>query len=189
MKRPTFTRHARRLERAVAVIASVGAVCAIWMSLGFPTFPIALGDTPSVSDAPFVTHLDIPTPSQIHANAPLARHRLPKRLARISQHAAAHSTRPTPATVTPVPEHTAASPTAAEPVDTEQTQAPADAGPVVATSTTSPRTPPPSLDIQPPTITLPPAPQLPLPLPQVTELPALQVLPEAPTLLPLPPLP
>jgi len=188
MKRPTLTRHAHRLKQAGPVIASL-AVCATWMSLGFPTFPIALGDTPSVSRAPLVAHLDIPTPSQIHANPPLARHRLPKRLARTSRHAAVHSTRPIPSTVTPVQEHTAASPKVGEPVNPDQTQAPAGAPPVVGTSPTSPRTPPTPLDIQPPTITLPPTPQLALPLPQITELPAVQVLPEAPTLLPLPPLP
>jgi hypothetical protein len=199
MNRQAFVQHAHRLKRAAIVIASLGAVYAIWTSLGFPAFPIALGDAPSGSEAPFVVQVDIPTGALVQAGTPPAKHLRRTRRVRISQHAVSHSARPaarrpTPVIVTPVREHRVASDDVKQRAKTEQTQATADAPAVVATAPASPVVPPPPppVETQPITVTLPPAPQLPPPpLPQIPELPVAPALPAVPALppLPLPPLP
>jgi hypothetical protein len=175
----------RRLERGALVIAPLGAVCAIWMSIGLPGFPITSGRTPPVSEEPLLTQIDIPTASPINTSAPPAKHARPNRLSRISLHAARYSAtavpRPTAVAASPVPKHPAPADTPPR-AETAQAEATTGAPAPVATSSTS-NVPEPPVLVQPPTITLPPSPQL-TELPQTPALPAVPELPQ----LPLPPL-
>jgi hypothetical protein len=176
----------RRLERGALVIAPLGAVCAIWMSIGLPGFPLTLGHTPSVSEEPLITQIDIPTASPINTSAPPAKHARPNRLERISLHAARYSApaapHPTAVITSPVPKQATPADTAPR-AETAQAEATTGAPAPVATSSTSINVPEPPVLVQAPTITLPPP-------PQITELPQAPALPAVPTLpqLPLPPL-
>lgn len=188
--------HTHRLKQGVLVVASLGAIYAIWLSVGLPALPIALGDAPSISERPFIAQIDIPTASRVRTSAAPAKHAPPKGLVRISDHPPRHSirpaSRPTPVTVTvtasPAPKHIAPS-DVAPPAGTAQTAATANAPLAAVTSTTPTSAPQPPLPVQPPTITLPPPPQVPVPevigLPQAPELADLPTLPQ----LPLPSLP